>query len=120
MESLVKINLTLKFSSALQNILVCCSTLFGFTAYDFTVLIHSHHSHHPHFQQQQCFTEKSHLLSTNSADKVRDQRIRLLSYGKNHNHDYFGQYWDHNDLTQLLTDSANNMHLLDIFKCVLF
>ena len=40
----------------------------------------------------------------------------LLDYGKNPNHDYFGQYWDHDYLTQLLIDFVNIVHLLTLQK----
>lgn len=46
--------------------------------------------------------------------------IGLLNYGKNHNHDYFDQYCDHNYLKQLLIDFENITHLLNFQKKHLF
>lgn len=34
-------------------------------------------------------------------------KLGLLDNGKNHNDDYFGQYWDHSYLTQLLFGLGN-------------
>jgi len=35
-------------------------------------------------------------------EDIQNVPLVLLDYGKNHNHDYFGQYWNHDYLTGLL------------------
>ena len=52
-----------------------------------------------------------------------EYQLGLLDYGKNHNHKYFGQYWDHDyfhDLTRLLIDFLKHAFIELVFLIVDF
>ncbi len=47
-----------------------------------------------------------------------DFEVKLLDYSKNHNQDYFDQYWDQDYLSLILVGLANIMDLMNLSFCV--